>query len=271
MLLFSFYDNIIIGDSMQILLLLAVIPSIIIAFLVYLSDRKEKEPIGELVKAFLLGILAVIITIFISLIFDITSVDVTDINLFELFIYTFISVALVEELSKWLVGYILLRKNNNFNYMYDGIVYYSFIALGFATVENILYALSSDLSTVLIRAVTTVPAHVFFGIACGYYFALSIREKNKGNQQKKNKYLILSIIMPIILHGFYDFCLLTGNYVFLMIFLVFVVSLYVISLSNARKMQRIDHMLDDKDMHCRNCGKVLTTDICSYCGHKNND
>ena len=255
---------------MQILLLLAVIPSIIIAFLVYVSDRKEKEPIGELVKAFLLGILAVIITLAISLLLGITNVDLTKINTFELFIYTFISVSLVEELAKWLCGHLLLRKNSHFDYMYDGIVYYSFIALGFATVENILYALSSDLSTVLIRAVTTVPAHVFFGITCGYYYALSIREKNKGNLNQKNSYLVLSIIIPVLLHGFYDFCLLTGNYIFLMIFLVFVVSLYVISLSNAGRMQRIDHMLDDKDIHCRNCGKVLNSDVCDYCGAKRN-
>ena len=256
---------------MQILLLLAVIPSLIIALIVYKSDTIEKEPIKELLKAFLLGIVAVIITLVVSFIFGIADVDVNDINTWQLFIYSFISVALVEELSKWLGGYILLRKNKDFNYMYDGIVYFSFIALGFATVENILYALSSDISTVLIRAVTTVPAHVFFGIACGYWFTLAIREKNKGNMEKKNRYLILSIIIPIILHGFYDFCLLTGSYLFLMIYLVFVVSLYVISIGNARKMQRIDHLLDSKDIHCRNCGKILTTDVCSDCGTRKQD
>ena len=89
--------------------------------------------------------------------------------------------------------------------------------------------------------------------------------------EKKNKYLILSIIIPIILHGFYDFCLLTSSYLFLMIYLVFVVSLYVISIGNARKMQRIDHLLDSKDIHCRNCGKILTTDVCSDCGTRKQD
>ncbi len=253
---------------MQILLLLAIIPSLIIALIVYKSDTIEKEPIKELLKAFLLGIVAVTVTLIVSAIFDISDVDLADISTWELFLYSFISIALIEELSKWCCGYVLLIKNKDFNYMYDGIVYFSFIALGFATVENILYALSSDISVVLMRAVTTVPAHVFFGIACGYLFTLAIREKNKGNVGKKNRYLILSIIIPIILHGFYDFCLLTGSYLFLMIYLVFVVSLYVISISNARKMQRIDHLLDSKDTHCRNCGKLLTTDVCSYCGAK---
>lgn len=229
---------------MQILLLLAVIPSIIIAFLVYKSDRKEKEPIIELIKAFCLGILAVIVTIAITYIFNITAIDPTKISIFELLLYSFIYVAFVEEICKWVVGYLFLKNNKEFDYMYDGIVYYSFIALGFATVENVLYALSSSISTVLIRAVTTVPAHVFCGITCGYYFALSIKEKS--NIAKRNKYLLLSIIIPVLLHGFYDFCLLTNNYVFLMIYLVFVVSLYVFTLANAKNVQRNDHIIDEK-------------------------
>lgn len=256
---------------MQLLLLLAVIPSLIIAIIVYLSDRKEREPIVELIKAFVLGMFAVLVTLFISSIFSINSVDITKMNVFRIFIYSFLEIALIEELAKFFGGYILLRKNTNFNYMYDGIVYYAFVALGFATVENILYAITTDISTVLIRAITTVPAHTFFGIACGYYFALSIREKIKGNVKKKNRYLFLSMIIPILIHGFYDFCLLTGNYIFLMIYLVFIVSLYVISISNARKMQRIDHLLDSRDIHCRNCGCILKSNKCDYCGALNQD
>ena len=252
---------------MELILLLAVVPSLIIAFIVYMSDKKEKEPIGELIKAFLLGILACGITILISYIFHIGSIDSEKAKFLEIFIYSFICVAIVEELSKWICGYLFLRKNNNFNYMYDGIVYMSFISLGFATIENIIYAISTDLSTILLRAVSTVRTHVFFSIASGYYFVLAIREKNKGNISKRNKNLILSIIIPIILHGFYDFCLLTDNYIFLIIYLVFVVSLYVFSIDNARRMERIDHKLDDKNTYCRNCGRKLKGKVCK-CGKK---
>ena len=59
-----------------------------------------------------------------------------------------------------------LRYNSNV----DGIVYTSFVALGFATVENILYTISGGITTGIVRAVTTVPAHAFFGI-------ISLREK----------------------------------------------------------------------------------------------
>lgn len=252
----------------EILLILAIIPSIIISFIVYFSDKKEKEPIGKLILAFMLGVASIILTLVVSVLFKITDIEVADLNMFDTFIYSFILIAAIEEISKWLCGYILLRKNSDFNYMYDGIVYYSFVALGFATIENILYAFESDLSVVLTRAVTTVPAHVFFGISCGYFFALAIREKNKRNNRKKIKNLVLSIIVPILLHGFYDFCLLTGSYLLLMVYLVFIVSLYVISISNASRMQKIDHMLTDTNIYCRRCGNVITSSICEKCGNK---
>ena len=47
-------------------------------------------------------------------------------------------VALVEELSKWLVLMILVWRNNNFDYRYDGIVYATTASLGFGALENIL-------------------------------------------------------------------------------------------------------------------------------------
>jgi len=250
---------------MQILILLAVIPSIIIAMILYLSDKKEKEPVLELVKAFFMGIGSIVLTLIVSYMFNIIDIKLDTDNIIQVFIYSFIDIALVEELSKWLCSYLFVRRNRNFNYMYDGIIYFAFVSLGFATVENILYAFSGELSTVLIRAFTTVPAHTFFGITGGYYYALAIREKNKENFNKKNKYLILSIITPILLHFFF---LLTGNYLFLIVFLVFFVTLYNSSIDKAKKMEKIDHLLATKDIHCRNCGNIVDSDVCSNCGKR---
>ena len=224
---------------------LAVIPSLIIAIILYLSDKKEREPIFELIKAFILGIVSIIITLGISYIFDVAEVNVDDLDIFGLVYYSFISIALIEEVSKWLMSHLFVRNNKNYNYMYDGIVYFSFVSLGFATIENVLYIVSTDLSTAFIRAVTTVPAHIFFAMAAGYYYTLATKEKCKNNKSLKNRYLILSIVMPVFLHGFFDFCLLTKNYMFLVIFLVFVVSLYIISIGYARKIEKNDRLIEE--------------------------
>jgi RsiW-degrading membrane proteinase PrsW (M82 family) len=228
---------------MELMITLALLPSLIIAFLLYISDKKEREPITELIKAFFLGIISIIITLGISFIFDVTKIEVDNLDMIGLAIYSFIDVALIEELSKWLMAHIFVRNNSNYNYMYDGIIYFSYVSLGFATIENILYIASTGLTAALVRAVTTVPSHVFFAMTAGYYYTLATKEKN--NKALRSRYFILSIVMPVLLHGFFDFCLLTKNYLFLLIFLVFVVSLYIVSIGNARKVEKNDRLIEE--------------------------
>ena len=82
-------------------------------------------------------------------------------------------------------------------------------------------------------------------------------------------HLFYSLLIPIILHGFYDFCLLTQNFVFLMIYLVFVVVLYAISIYHTKKLQSLDGPFARKKvLFCSNCGKKIIGKYCSNCGKK---
>jgi RsiW-degrading membrane proteinase PrsW (M82 family) len=225
---------------MEFLILLAVLPGFIICFLIYKADRVEPEPKIELLKAFLLGIVAVILTLVISLIFNIDKVDTNFNNWLDVFLYSFIGISLVEELSKWICSYLFLRNNKNYDYLFDGVVYTVFVALGFATVENILYTLSGGLVTGIIRAITTVPAHAFFGISSGYFITLSKQEKIFGSPRLRKLYLFLSFFVPFLLHGFYDFCLLTENTILFIVYLIFVVCLYSISIYQVKQLMEHD-------------------------------
>lgn len=245
--------------------LLSIIPSIVIAFIIYLSDKKEKEPIFKIVKAYILGIISILLTVGISDYLNINIIDLEKSSTLDIFIYSFILIALVEEVSKWLCSYISIKNNNDYNYMYDGIVYFAFVALGFATVENCLYAIAGDFNTVLIRTITTLPSHVAFGIVSGYYFSLFRRELYKNKKIQAYKYLALSVYVPIILHGFYDFCLLIDNYIYFMTYIIFVSTLYTLTISRALRMEKIDHKLDDKKVYCRYCGKVMKNEKCLEC------
>ena len=229
---------------MLLLIFIAIIPVIILGIIIYNSDKKEKEPIKNIILAFLLGIVSIIITLLLSFGIGIDKIDTRNLDTFNLILYCFIEIALIEELSKWICSYLSVFKNKNFNYTYDGIVYFSFVALGFACVENILYAVNANIGTIIFRGIATVPAHVFFGITSGYYYILSVKEKKKNNRYKKNIYLLLSIIVPTILHGFYDFCLLKENYFFFVIYLIFIVSLYFFVISNAKSAEHNDHPLE---------------------------
>lgn len=254
---------------MRLLIWLAIIPSIIIAITIYKMDKKEKEPRRELFKAIFMGIISVIITLVISFILGINNTEVNRNNFLNVFLYSFFGIALIEELSKWLCSYIFLRRNKNYNYLFDGIVYVTFISLGFATVENIIYTIACGVPTGLIRAITTVPAHAFFGITCGYYMSLSKKAKISCSTIKAKLYLILSLLLPVLLHGFYDFCLLTENSIMFTIYLIFVVTLYTYSIYHVRKMMKIEESYNEsKLLYCSNCGRLLNKSYCRNCGKK---
>ena len=226
---------------MYYIYLLAIIPCIVIAYMIYRADKKEKEPVGEIVKAFLMGVVAIFITLFISQIFGLYKIDL-DTNMFHIYLYSFFGIALVEEVSKYLCSIVFVNRNSNFNYLFDGIVYFTCVSLGFALIENILYANVSGISDMLARAFTAIPAHTFFGISSGYYY--SLYKKSKYNKEKNSiSFLILSIIVPIILHGFYDFCILVGNDIFFYTYIVFMVCLYYYSFSRIKKMQDKDDLI----------------------------
>ena len=254
---------------MKFLIWLAVFPSLVIALLIYKADKKEKEPKRELIKAFLLGILSVVLTLIISYVLNITSYELNSESFIEVAIYSFLGISLVEEFSKWICSFFFLKRNKNYDYLFDGIVYATFVSLGFATIENILYTFSGGIFTGIIRAITTVPAHAFFGISSGYFLSLSKQQKIIGNNSEKNRYLFLSLFIPVLLHGFYDFCLLTQNYIFFIIYLIFVVCLYSFSIYHVKKMMKMESpFIKNKVLFCKYCGNRVGSNYCSNCGKK---
>ena len=231
---------------MKLEFLLAIIPCILMAFIIYKNDKKEKEPIREIVKAFIMGMAAIFLTLFLSSVFGFDVVVVNNSSFGELILYSFVYIALVEELSKFLFSYLFVRKNENFNYLFDGIVYFVCVSLGFALIENLLYAVDGDLYTTLLRGFTAIPAHVFFGITSGYYYVLYMR--NKFNNKKGYRvYLLLSILFPILLHGFYDFCILIDHPIFTYIYVMFMVVLYYISINKIEKLKEKDDLIKKKN------------------------
>jgi len=250
---------------MKFLLYLAILPSIIIGYSIYRSDKVEKEPITELLKAFLLGIVSAILTVFLSYLFGIIKINVTGIKTLPgLFCYAMIGISLVEEGCKWFCTYFFLHKNKNYNYLFDGIVYAAFVSLGFATVENVIYSLVGGLEAVLIRGVLTVPAHVFFAVFMGYY--MSFAKVARLQEDKKNyvTFLTLSLLIPTLLHGFFDFLLLSEKGIFLVLFFFFVIFLYTISICQIRKLSSMERPFLTK-MYCSRCGSKLSGNVCSNC------
>lgn len=187
--------------------IIAVVPAIIGLLAIYLTDRIDKEPAKLLFITYVLGALVVIPTI-------IVEEFLVRINIFSgvygAFFNAFIVAGLTEEYFKRLVVLKVPFKTSYFNEKLDGIIYGVFAALGFATVENIMYVAfryTNNPFIGLYRGIFSVPAHGIFGITMGYYLSLS---KFNTDKEGKRKNMILSLIMPTILHGIFDFILMAN-------------------------------------------------------------
>lgn len=212
------------------LFIIAITPIIIGLFAIYLSDRVDKEPTKLLVLTYILGAAAVIPSLIVEEV-------LVKFNVFTgvlgAFYNAFIVAALTEEFFKRLVVLKLPYKTTYFNEKLDGIVYAVFAALGFATVENVMYvvfAYTNNPFIGLYRGVFSVPAHGIFGITMGYYISLSRFDKVKA---RKKINLRKSLLMPIILHGLFDFILMANVPELTLLFVPYVVFLWWL---NERKL-----------------------------------
>lgn len=270
-----------------ILLFLAIIPVVIICTYIYRKD-KNKEPGNLLVKLFGLGIascfLVLILSSIVFKIFPFMQNEVEQMNFFETMAYAFIGVALIEELCKWYMTYKGAYSHNEYDEVYDGIVYAVYVSLGFAFFENILYVLGNNsISVGISRGLLAVPGHACDAVFMGYYLSLAKMYSYKGNKKQEKKSLILSIIVPTILHGIYDFCLFSKIDILLLIFFIFVITIYILSIKKIKQLSgqskpkaetnqtaiypQYNNQPPQQQRFCPNCGiQVGDSNFCRNCG-----
>ncbi len=188
---------------MEILLIAAVLPVVALCYYIYKKDA-NREPIALLRKIFLFGFLSAIPVIVIEIILGVffPTEDVS--SFLILFINTFVSVALVEEGFKWIVTKKFGYDNQEFDEVYDIIVYAVFASLGFACIENILYVFQYGLGNAITRALTSIPGHTCFAVIMGYFFSKAKVNHLNNSQSNYVKNLALSIIAPAVFHTLYD-------------------------------------------------------------------
>ncbi len=189
-----------------LLILVAIVPGLVISYYIFYIDKYERESFLPLAICFLLGILATFPALWAQEYLDSLGFDEVG-SLLRTFVYALVGVALVEEIGKFicLVAYPYHRPF--FNEPLDGIVYSVMIGMGFATFENILYAQSFGIETILVRAITAVPAHGVFGVIMGYFVGLA-----KFDADRKYWLLFQGLLFSVTLHAIYDFFLLQQIY-----------------------------------------------------------
>ena len=207
----------------MIILLASLAPVFIILFYIYFRDKYEKEPLSLLIKSVVAGILVVLPVIFVERLL---------LGLMPPFgkvaaaaYHAFVVAGSTEEVFKFLALYLLIWKSPSFNEKFDGIVYAVFVSLGFAAVENIMYVMDGGVQTALIRAFTAVPAHALFGVTMGYYLGIAHMY-----DELRKPYLRKALLIPILLHGIYDFILMVEVGWLLALFVPYVIGLYIMGM-----------------------------------------
>ena len=203
--------------------LLAILPGLVICYLIYRFDKNEKEKLLPLAISFGLGVLATIPAMYLETLGDRMGI-VESPSIWMTLLLAFIVVGLTEEFFKFACLMLYPFQKTFFNEPLDGIVYAVMIGMGFATLENIIYGTRMGIGTIGVRAFTAVPAHFVFAVISGYFVG-----KAKFEKEKRVYYIVVGLLSAVFLHGIYDFFILQQSYEWLMSFslLVLILSFYL--------------------------------------------
>ena len=220
---------------------IAVLPVIILMIFIYRQDKYQKEPIKSLAKAFIGGMIAIPLDILIVTGIQYLAGNTAITN--TVFFNAFLEAGMPEEFSKFLIFMIFIWHDKNFDEYFDGIVYATFIGLGFACVENIQYVFSYGFQTGVVRALLSVPGHFLFGVVMGYFFSMA-----KFHPEKRGTHLISGLLLAMLAHGLFDWLLMAASVIPLVggiIYLVFLwgdIKLWKLGLKYIQKQQENSRM-----------------------------
>ncbi|MED1778591.1 glutamic-type intramembrane protease PrsW [Bacillus subtilis] len=206
-------------------------PGIALLSYFYLKDQYDNEPVHMVLRSFFLGVVLVFPVMFIQYVLEKENVGGGS------FFVSFLSSGFLEESLKWFILMISVYPHAHFDEHYDGIVYGTSVSLGFATLENILYLIGHGVEHAFVRALLPVSCHALIGVIMGFYLGKARFSADKA----RVKWLTLSLVVPSLLHGSYDFILTAlSNWIYYM--LPFMVFLWWFGLRKAKKARSVNMM-----------------------------
>lgn len=204
-----------------------VAPGLALLSYFYLRDQYGSEPLSMVFKMFIFGALLVFPLMFIQYVLSVEGLFQGD------FTKAFGTVGLLEEFFKWFILYYTIFQHISFDEPYDGVIYSVAVSLGFASAENIFYLLANGLQDALGRALLPVSSHALFGVIMGYYIG-----KAKFSPDVQKKWIVLSLMLPVLLHGMYDFILMTRED-WLVLMIPFMIFLWWLGLRKVKKARTL--------------------------------
>ena len=240
---------------------LSIIPSIIwLAF--FLREDRQPEPKKTILKVFVIGMFSTIPVIILSLIIALILRGLGVPTPIISFVGIVFVAAVVEEIAKYLVVKRSVFDSSDLDEPSDLMIYAITAALGFATIENIvflfpgreaLFGLTPEffvqglIAGSIIRFFSGTFLHALASGIMGYFLALSIMRI-----EYRKALVWTGLAIAILLHGLYNFSIISvgDNGLWFMVVPVLLMLLFITVLflfSKARKMNSISKFKNSKN------------------------
>jgi RsiW-degrading membrane proteinase PrsW (M82 family) len=222
------------SDNNILAFIFSVLPALIYGYIIYIHAPKNSIKLKKLWIYTIIGFLSITFFTFFTFMFpnfqdplfreflgifyrngkfDMIYED----TFFTVLFFAFIQVALLEEFCKWITfktGGLIRGRNVLRDNPYAIMFYMTMIAAGFASFENVQYAIKAingrfgvDMTVnglLLVRSLSSVVLHMVCGVILGYYVAVGAKSK----LSDRIKLNIFGILLATFTHGLYDFLLM---------------------------------------------------------------
>lgn len=190
-------------NSNLLYILLASVPGILYIFSFFANSCKETNTTLNFPTSFrflLNGIMSAILVLAFLYVFPNWQDEILlDNRTYSIAFLSFFQIAFLEELIKFILIRLSLSQYDKKLTLMQTFFYCSLISCGFAIAENFMYLLNYGPSILLSRALTAIPAHVILGIIMSYFIVLATIKLKSFRLQS------LALIIPVAIHGLYDF------------------------------------------------------------------
>jgi RsiW-degrading membrane proteinase PrsW (M82 family) len=188
------------------IIMIIIIPATLFwAGYLYYKDRYQSEPALGLLFSYGFGIGAGFLSVYFYIALEFFGLrydpyELAQTNQLGLLLYSVFVIGVNEELVKFLSFWLIVTHSRHFNELIDGIIYASFVALGFATYENIHYLQFLEGYEALARAIASPLVHIMFASIWGYAYSWAYI-----HNYSLWLTTVIGLALAFLAHGFYDF------------------------------------------------------------------
>ena len=202
----------------------------------YHKDRHLPEPVGHLLLAFALGMLATGLSMALYELLGVLGLRydagyLADTTSLGLFAYSLLAIGPIEEFAKLVPFLLVVIRFREFDEPLDGMIYASFIGLGYAAVENWQYLDYLTPAEAFARGFASPVLHILFASVWGHWIGQA-----RLRQQSIARAALAGLVVAAGLHGIYDYLALLDPRNTLLFAALMIVTLWLWRLRLMRKM-----------------------------------